>query len=626
MVELYLNNQLCDLYGSEEIATDYSIAPISNISSRNSSKSVSFKIPLTANNREIIENANVIVNATTLPYSLIPARLYANGLSQNLEFAVIKSIQDDIALNLYGSNIDFFQIIKTRKISDLGDDWNHLWNLTNIAASLLNTSGYIYSVIDFHSDSPNTYINNVDSEIDVRGLLPSIFLHSIITKIIEDAGFTEDVSFLTDADYRRIILPTNGEIGTVKPKMLSIAETASSQVLSSGIDYIELDQILFDPYSLIGTFNTVTAYQAPVEGVYSFRLTLTATFSSTATLSFRRSVDPYSSFIIYGQYPLISGEDKVIEVEGVPLLQGQVFAVSILSGSGVTVAAGAKLEVTDTGVDRTRFGFYVDPLAAITGMDQSKILKDTAQKFNLIIHVDNVNRIVYLRQFSEIIANIPNALDWSEKVDYMEKPELQFNSDYGQRNTCKYKEDDTVTKPSGTDYEILINNANLKAELSLFESPFAASEQVERFGGVSIAQITLFTDLAGSVKFEKVESRYLTYRYENYSTFTLTDGTNTSVAISVPMSYFILGGQDFNLGFANNLIENSSYIIETIQNFKIVKMLLRLNASDINQLDFFRPVWIKLNGQSGCYFYVSEIKQFKVTSKESCDVELVKLP
>lgn len=58
----------------------------------------------------------------------------------------------------------------------------------------------------------------------------------------------------------------------------------------------------------------------------------------------------------------------------------------------------------------------------------------------------------------------------------------------------------------------------------------------------------------------------------------------------------------------------------------MVILLLRVNASDINQLDHFIPVWIEIKGQPGCYFYRSELKQFKVGSAESIEVELGKLP
>lgn len=629
MVQLYLNNQLCDLYGKESIATDYAIAPVSNISSRTASKSISFRIPLTANNREIIENANVIVNATTIPYSLIPAKLKANGLTQGIEFAQIKSIQDDIQVVLYGSNIDFFAQIKSLKLSDLGSQWDHVWNLANIVDSMDNTDGYIYAVIDYHADSPNSHINNSDSEIDVRALIPCVYLHSIIDKIVTEAGFTASGDFLSNADYRSVIIPC----------------TALAVVTTMSVDES------FDSASVPGTdvllqsFSWVSRIGA-AEGLKLISYHLTITNNTTGNTT-EIGMIPDELVITNGIHvPIeIISDANGLTVSGTD--------ISGFNGTDYTFRTVVTLE--NTTEDTLGFQFFLDkvggtfvaiPLTAnqtflgrvflntilvaesLGDMKQSDLLKDTAQKFGLIIQVDNPNKIVYFKQFSEIIANIPNAIDWSEKVDYTEKPELEFsNSSYGQSNSCTYKDDDTVKKPEGTDSEILINNTSLPATNELFESPFAATESVTRLIGHQLSRIKMYTNASTiDVEIEDVEPRMLILRRENFS-LDLNEGGGTLATITtVPLTHFIEPFQDFNLGFANNLLDYSADFIEAIQNFKLLTLLLRLNASDINQLDFFIPVWIEIKGQPGFYSYVSLIKQFKVTHKESTNVELSKLP
>lgn len=618
MVQLYLNNELCDLYGKETIATDYSIAPISDISSRTSAKSISFKIPLTANNRAIIENANVIVNSTTLPYTLIPAKLKANGLPQGIEFAAIESIKDTINIRLFGSNIDFFSIIKGRKLEDLSDTFDHAWTLQNAYDSRDNTEGYIYALIDFHADSPNGYINNTDPEIDVRGLLPSVFLHSLISQIITDAGFTAQGDFLQEADYRSVIIPCLGiDIGRYADSAALLASAESSNNTGPGNNVV-FDVPINDPLGLIaGTQLTI-----PMPG--TFRVEANFSFPSGG-IGISHFELKLNGVVVDDDFFMGAGSTTLV-YDG-QLTGASVFTLHNNGTSVVDILAGATIAITEASdIEQTGYGFYYDVLANLPDLKQSDLLKDTAQKFGLIFQVDNQNKVVKIRRFSEVLDNITNALDWSDKVDYTEKPELKFNSDYAQRNLCIYSEDDTVIKPVGTDSEILIDNQNLEAEKELFESPFAASEQVERFNGVSIAQIKIFTDLGGAdEEIAEVEPRYLVKRTEAFSVFTYTDGTDTEVGTDVPVTHFILEGQDFNAGFQNNLLDNSADLIALIQEFKQVTILLRLTAADINQLDFFIPVWIELNGQPGCYYYISKISQFKVTSKESTEVELVKL-
>lgn len=633
MVQLYLNNQLCDLYGNETIATDYSIAPIGNISTRSSSRSISFKIPLTANNRAIIENANVIVNSTVLPYRLIPAQLKANGLDQNLEFASIESIKDEISIRLFGSNIDFFSIIKGLKLSDLSNFFDHDWTLANAYASRNNTSGYIYAMIDFHSEL-SAYCPDNLTQIDVRGLLPSVFLHSIISEIITQSGFTAQGDFLTDANYKRVILPCTNfaeELHFIDTFDFEAGDTLGLTniiplIIVAGTDGVVLEsgstvtiRGITDPSILLVLRTTADIeLQAGMRAWWFFEVV-----TNLGGLTYD---DGISNVLPDSVFTFVVGDDYNI-----------IFDLTFTNPTGdninidygffydsLTIAAYTVIREFRFGND---FGSYIAIPQALPDLKQSDLLKDTAQKFGLIFQVNNVTKVVSIRRFSEVIDNIPNALDWSDKVDYSEKPELKFDSGYARRNRCIYSEDETVIKPAGTDSDILIDNDNLEAEKELFESPFAASEQVLRFNGESIANIKLFTDLGGAdEEIGDVEPRYLVLREATFSpAFTWTDGTSTSTSAEVPLTHFILPSESFNAGFENNLLDYSAELIALIQQFKTVTMLLRITAADINQLDFFIPVWIELVGQIGAYFYISAIKQFKCTGKESTEVELVKI-
>ena len=55
---------------------------------------------------------------------------------------------------------------------------------------------------------------------------------------------------------------------------------------------------------------------------------------------------------------------------------------------------------------------------------------------------------------------------------------------------------------------------------------------------------------------------------------------------------------------------------------KVVKCLMRLNASDINTLDFGKPKYIE---HFNAMFYLSLVSQYKVNKVESTSVELVKI-
>ncbi len=654
MVNLYIEGVRCDLEGKETIATSYSIAPFSDIGKRTTNASINFKLPLTANNRAIFENNNVVVNASTLPYRFLSARLDVDGIDQKIRTAQLISIKDSIEIKLLGGNIDFFAAIKELKLSDLDlESLNHDWTLANAVASAANTSGYVYALIDTYTDSPNTFIDNVSNQIDVRGLLPSIFLYEIVSQIVTDAGFTASGDFLTNADYRSIIVPLLTKNNPqCKLKILTTASQPLGYTTSLGIRY---DTIIYDESTVVDPLNiyelstvdweyaafnpevpTATTFRVLADGDYQFSLNFNyyidrVTNNDLFVTIERRRAGVNTQLEFAFDIRFASGEYTLDFISSVFTLErdDEIFITANCTGNNVTMLAGTFLECI-VQPETFVFGEYINLSLNLPQLKQSDILKALAQQFGLMYAVDNDNMIVYFRQFSEIVANKANAKDWSDKVDYSEKTEVNFgDTSYGQINHCEYAEDETVIKPTGTDYDILIGNKTLKPEYKLFELPYAASEQVLRMLDHSIAQIKIFTNYdTTDEEVNEVTPRVLIRRMQSFSpALDYTDGTTTTAVISVPLTHFILFGQTFNLGFEDNLLPTYSQdIIDVIQNFKLINLLLRINVVDINQLDFFIPVWIERKNEAGAYFYLSEIKQFKSTSKESSETELVLLP
>ena len=103
-----------------------------------------------------------------------------------------------------------------------------------------------------------------------------------------------------------------------------------------------------------------------------------------------------------------------------------------------------------------------------------------------------------------------------------------------------------------------------------------------------------------------------------------TDGaTTTTVAADLPIPYFIKDGAVFNYGFADNLLDDYYDLTISIMDYvKVVRPLIRLNAVDINQLDFLKPVYIEYFNS---YFYINKISGYQPDGNESTEVELVKL-
>lgn len=708
-VEIYVNDSKIDLEGDEDIVQTFAINSFGDVASRNSAYSNNFKAPITANNRSILENADIVLNSSTLPYQAIPCKIYVDSIVVVPGFAEITSCSDTYQIRVYAGNFDFYSQIKGLKISDLDlSDLNHNWTLANIAASRTNTEGYIYGIIDYHTDSPNAFIDNSTRQINVTKLLFSVYHHTLIDRIVSEAGFTMSGNLLSNEDYLSLALPfTNDDLlRLTEPFLYKAGTTQQQSFLFDGNGTITSQLSIFDDDTSEGFFdndnhwNTSTyRYVADQAISISFSVTVnvesfisntfmnvrifkngvqqqsiqTLNANGTHTVNFSELTLAASDYVDFEYAPAFtdtgfkhtitsvvnSGGNAQLLISGsFSFTIGETYYVdaSPYVGDFVILDTGAGYATIDTPYSSTATGLIwdfelnkelvrvnaedtvsfnavdenvdfntgIDVAFNLPKMNQADLLKAILQKFGAIIQVNNSTKEIQIRQFSEIVDNIPNAYDWSDKLDETEKTELAFKFDkYSQINNCTYKDDESVLKPEGTDYELLINNKNLNGEGDLFKSPFAASQQVDRLEDLSIVQIKKYT---AGVLSGKTQPRIIYIRKVDLTDGDLTysDGVGTVVTgTSIPLTHFILEGQSFNLGWEDNLIpEQSSEIEDVLQNTKVIKELIRLNSSDINQLDLFRPVWLE---KHGCYFYISEVSQYKMNKVESTIVELVKL-
>lgn len=273
------------------------------------------------------------------------------------------------------------------------------------------------------------------------------------------------------------------------------------------------------------------------------------------------------------------------------------------------------------------FGETVSTQNCLTDIKQSDFFKDTCIRYGLIPIVDEDLKKVTLYEFSQIKDNITNAVDWSNKLDETKDWELVFKIDsYGQNNYLNHKEDKFVlSPPRGSNGVITISNQNLDLEKKLYESPFAASTNVERLNGKSVMYIDLHdgVSLTNTSSFKNgVTARTGYVEFDNFSV-SYTDGTTTTiVSNNIPLTWFIDSSKTYSAGFQSNLLDYSADIIAILQNLKKVKCEIRLNILDIINLNYFYPIYID---EFNSYFFLSKINQFDYTSNDSTTVELIKL-
>jgi hypothetical protein len=612
MISLTLNGVAVDLGQDEKIVTVYQNAPISSIGTRSAAVSFGFNIPKTANNIAAIGNSDNVLTVTNFPYSIIEARLTVDGIDQNIRFASIEGIGGEIQVRLYGNNIDFFGRIKGKRLSDLDlSAYDHFHYIDEIDDFLDTTEGVAYPVLDFHSDSPNSFIDNSNRRVNVKYLLPSVYLSSIISQIATDAGFTLSGGVLTEANYLAVYLPCRSyEYHSTADFSFQFPSTFPFASTDTLVFRVKGENLTLKSRSRVTITRVLDGTKIVAETQADEVLTL-------AGINPTWVVVENTSGITYPPFTNFTGGSHTIEIDFV--IENTTADNTLeLFEVEYSVNGGAYQIFLIRGVGIGYNGF-LDIAASLGDMKQDDLLKVVAQMFGLLINTNPQTKEVSFYRLSDITDKIGSGYDWSDKVDYQDA-QIKFRSNYAQFNDAEYLEDETVTKKSGTDYFFQVNDLNLPYKKTVFKSPFSATNWRLRLVGFKVPQIKTF-ESAGTSDEEvfKPKPRILV-KNSNAQNLTYTDGA-TNVVQNPFLSGYFLDDDSFNLGW-QSLIENySQELISLLDGFRVVNERIRLNAADINQLDLSNPVYLD---RYGAWFLINSVK-FDHSTGESAEVELIKL-
>ena len=671
-VELYINLQLCDLTGSEQIEVDYTSFDISKIGSRGGARSYSFNLPKTNRNKAVLENPEIVNNLSTLPYTRLPCRILVDGIDVQIRFAEIESAGSVYAVRVYGANSDFFARLGESKISDLDfSEFNHYWTMANTVASRLNTGGYIYALIDYHEDSPNFACNNDNAVLRIDYLPPSFFVNTILEKIFSTLLLTLENE--VEEDSANLISPYFGVplVRNLDGKRyegnfeLDLGITSGIQLISippaGALTPIFFNVLNSTPqnYFLAGTNGSDNKFY------FADAITLDIDFFLVIDNPDFFPCDVYVEYVYtvlgnpnmlghfiintlpgvhnYSYQITVSVKPENPENTALPNISFRAYPLNI--PSSLTLLNGSQVAFSNVTIDTPLTTSYRNPIAPQGYLTVSSILPDLTQTefiknymllFGLIPIVNEVTNTVKFVKFDSITSNLHLAYDWSNKIDFSEPHEVKFMlNDYAQKNNLKWAEDGNEPIPVNANGIIEISNNNLELEKDIVEMDFAPTNTNFRLNGLGggnriLPQIGIYRQ--GELANQKVP-RLLQLTKKTAAEWGLSiygmqyddsvPANSTGVADNIPVCHFIDIAESFNLGFGNNIIENYyGSIAAIIGKLKVVRELVRLNAADLSDIDFTRPVWI---AKHESYFYISSIKGFSYTENKSTIVELVKL-
>ena len=244
----------------------------------------------------------------------------------------------------------------------------------------------------------------------------------------------------------------------------------------------------------------------------------------------------------------------------------------------------------------------------VPDMKQVDYLKDVSKKFQLIYDVNEVTHTVTARRFDEIKNNIPNAIDFSDKLAENKDQNIEYQiAGYAQTNYLKWKEDD-ITKYTAQGI-ISVDDQTLEAEKTVVEmGQFAATSPVTRFDTKQVPYVPLFTE---GLPTNGMTDRMLLVRREtfayninfNRSTETPTDYPTDDVTFA----YFAEAGNEDSLDFPTLITRFYQAINDMLFRAKSITCYVNLKIKDVVNYNPFIPVYFaKWNN----YFYWEKLSNY----------------
>jgi hypothetical protein len=637
--ELYIEDKLVDLPTDADISIEYAIAKIGEIEKRSGVRSAEFTIPKTAKNKAIFENPDDVNNIGTKPYRRLKARYYSNGIDQQISFATLKESAQGYNVNIYGGNSDFFAALKDGKLTDIDfSAYDYYHTLTNYVATRTDL------------DVPRSIALNVEqpSAITLGNIAyqpPSVSIEFLLEQMAASQGYNLNNETKLKYGYpnQLMVLPLckewlrdfNGD----KYNCEFYGDTLAFPGISSVNVILLTDKIsgndIYFSSAAVASWNGGAIYLNDIINVdYEIEVTITVTNNSSSINLIVHSIGindiiPAGDLVIGVNTFTYSGSSTLTQ----SISLENVIYFEILSASSLYNAATASIKITNTkviqptAVGQTVGGYLSRQFTTVNSLlpdtKQSELLATYLKLTCSLIQVDEVNKVVNIIPFEKLNDNIANSLDWSNKLDLTDTPQITFAVDgYAQRNLCTWQYDERIDPNQNATFAngvITLDDQNLDDEQDLIEIDFSASTQALT-GGLVVADLQIF-NYDGTFK-DEIDQRILFAKFNDVA-FTYTDGTsNSAQTTDILLTHFQKSGE-INLGFDDNLIPTFyQAFIDVLDKAKIVTCLLRLNASDINQLDLTIPVYIEYFNS---YFYVSKISGYNPNRNVSTLVELVKL-
>lgn len=633
MIELLLNGLSIDLTGNEDVALSYAASKLQDIQSRNGDFSTTFKVPLTNKVKQAIGFSNLFTSASTFPYRVAEAEIREQGVVVMKGFASVKAIDDYLNVFVFGGNTNWFDEIRDRFLQDL--DYYNLdlvYNAAIVSANRLNnhTKKFLF---------PNIYFGgfaNPSQPYDVSDFLPAIYAVDVFRKIFDEIGWTIESDIFENPDFlTEVILPTNPKWLRKNPGQVIkyTFDNPSYTTGSTGFDYPGVLKTVYDRLKLFTASNVWTTALASssyftVPSTGSFRVKGYFEFTDNGSASpielrigvfLAGALNPTSLQLLGTAYPTGLGLttriefDKTFSIAGSTVNRHCFYFGSAAPNALLNLNGEVEITCQDTFYKEVQPEGLTDfAMALPENVSQIDFVKHILNEYCLIPKADPSTKVIKLFTFEELSKNKSKALNWTNKVDLKNAVQIIYKADdYGQKNLLEYKEDkndlNLAYKQDAGSFEV--SDLNLSPEKIVFQSVFSSLAR----GDVSGVELALIPS-----KLFKLNPKIGRIAI-----------TNSNLVTQWGQSAPTQSAEVFSINLQERIDEYYPTLLNSLALFKLLGIKVNLKPSDINQLDFSKPVFLDFTcdnlGHVSGYFYINLVDQYKPGAGETTKVEFVKI-
>lgn len=649
MIELIINDQI--ITGLDKIRLTKAVNDLGDLPSRQGEFSVTITAPPTKSNYLAFGMIEQINNLSRVPKQINTYYLYESGVLISNGTARILSIKNGIEFVLLSNNSDWVGLLEDRSLRDVSMS-EHDYSLipSDVAARRLNTTQMCL---------PNVYYNFIDGArpYDCFDLKPCFFISHIIDKIFTAIGYTlaNQMNASDLAIYERIVNIPSDEWLQVSYNGISYKGSIAfsdnggggwnaTELYVGGDKFFRGTNTIPWGYPITGKGSAVILTTNQIEIItktikpQSIQGFIEVEFTNNQTIP--QLVELYLENFVTG-LPLMTLGTLTVNTLGVKRIDYNVdvtnfaFAVNLLdayiklkvgtfgtNGVGTYKILDGMITIYDDGFNilpqrvSTTYEMVADVTGSLPQIKQTDLLRTIVNQFSLLLSTNTITKEVFFIPLDNVIDNISNAIDWSDRVDLTEEHEILYNffDNYFQSNWFRYKDDEKDLLIKGReigDSVIAYDNENLPIEGDLFVSEFSAIER-ETISGKEIASCKFYPDQTFNPKLGVSEIT--------------TNNLITQFVQSAPTQSNEIFFDD--IAFANLIPNNYQALQRILSNGIAIKMLMRLTRADFTNMDFSVPVFLDVITQKGHvrgHFYVNQISQYNVGAHDSCEVTLIQI-